>query len=89
MNKNLLIPIIIAGALAVGCKDRDNTPSPQSDSATPTTPSGAGDQSTTPGGNAGDANTAPFPEDTAAPPPSDTTTPPADTTQPSETPPKQ
>src|SRR5690348_7266389 len=76
-NMNLLIPLIAAGALVAGCKDRNATPPTNSDNATPTSPSGAGDQSTTPGGNAGDATTTPpaNPSDTAAPPPADTTTP--------------
>ncbi len=88
MNRNLLIPILIAGALAAGCKDRDATPPPATDSTTPTTP-GAGDQSTTPGGNAGDTTTTPGTPDAAAPPPADTTSPPADTTQPSDPPPQK
>ena len=69
-NTNLLIPIIAAGALVAGCKDRNANPPTNSDNATPTSPSGAGDQSTTPGGNAGDPNTAApaSPSDTAAPP---------------------
>ena len=93
-NTKLLIPLIAAGALLAACNHRDdNANGTGNDSATPTSPSGAGDQSTTPGGNAGDTSTTPgtpTSPDTAAPPPADSTTPPADsTTQPSNPPPQQ
>lgn len=94
MNTKLLIPLIAAGALLTACNhrnDADNANGTGNDAATPASPSGAGDQSMTPGGNAGDTSTTPgtpSSPDSATPPP-DSTTPPADSTQPSNPPPQQ